>query len=216
MGAPERQQTTLSLSVMILKKQRQNLHLCFRQDHQDIRIIETKTVSSSIARHSSTLLRDSSAPVDVLGSSDIINGTLIALVLAFTASFLQGRRNRDDFAPSEISNTNVTSPFNEGDDNVLPKESTTFDADSWKEISQPESYVFYKQKLRERESKASSESSFGSERKWVLFALLALFVPIFSIEFFFALSRQVICGGDPMNQSDWSEFLCSPAMTNFQ
>jgi len=33
------------------------------------------------------------------------------------------------------------------------------------------------------------------EQKWVIIGLLVLFVPIFSIEFFFALSRQFICGG---------------------
>jgi len=33
------------------------------------------------------------------------------------------------------------------------------------------------------------------EQRWVLLGLLILFVPIFSIEFFFANSRQFICGG---------------------
>jgi len=33
------------------------------------------------------------------------------------------------------------------------------------------------------------------EQRWVLLGLLVLFVPIFSIEFFFANSRQFICGG---------------------
>ncbi len=203
---------------MILKNQRHSRHLCFNHGRQDFGIVKTPILSSSrIIPRSSTLLCDSSAPVDVLGASDIINGTLIALVLAFTASFLQGRRNRDDFRLPEIAIQNTTSSAIDGDDDgSLQSDTTTFDAESWKEISQPESYVFFKQKLRERESKASSGSSFGSERKWVLFALLALFVPIFSIEFFFALSRQVICGGDPMNQSDLSEFLCSPALTNFE
>jgi hypothetical protein len=162
-------------------------------------------------------------PVDVIGTSDIIYGTLIALVLAFTASFLQGRRNREDSdfiltPPSEFSSGNTTSlstTFNDND-SLSTESSTTFDADSWKEISRPESYIFYKQKLRERESKSSSKSSGGSERVWILLALLTLFVPIFSVEFFFALSRQFICGGDPLNQSDLSEFLCSPAMTNFE
>jgi len=68
------------------------------------------------------------------------------------------------------------------------------------------------------------------EKKWVLLALLILFVPIFSIEFFFALSRQLICGDtisfadkfdiDAANSlsstatsqpsSQWAQILCSP------
>lgn len=199
---------------MILKTLRQRCHPSFPCNRQNGYSFETTISPSPTIRPSSILLRDSSAPVDVLGTSDIIDGTLIAVVLAFMASFLQGRRNRNDFAPSELSNTNITSSSTADDDAPLSSESTTFDADSWKEISQPESYIFYKQKLRERESKSSSESSLVSERKWVLVALLALFVPIFSIEFFFALSRQLICAGDPMSRSDLSEFLCSPAMTN--
>ncbi len=199
---------------MILNTQRQRCHRCCGTNRQTIIFADVTKSALPIARGSSTLLQDSSTPVDVIGASDIINGTFIALILAFTASFLQGRRNSNDFAPSEISNNNSTSASTFDDDVALSSGSNTFDADSWKEISRPESYVIYKQKLRERESKASSESSFGSERKWVLFALLALFVPIFSIEFFFALSRQLICAGNPINQSDLSELLCSPAMMN--
>jgi hypothetical protein len=203
---------------MILKPQGLSCHPCFCSNRQNIGLIEITKSSATTVRRSPTSLYDASVPVDVIGTSDIIYGTLIALVLAFTASFLQGRRNRDDFAPSEFSSTNTTSLDTSPSDNdsLSTESSTTFDADSWKEISRPESYIFYKQKLRERESKSSSESSFDSERVWVLLALLALFVPIFSVEFFFALSRQLICGGDPMNQSDWSELLCSPAMTNFE
>mmetsp|Transcript_834 Transcript_834/g.2091 ORF Transcript_834/g.2091 Transcript_834/m.2091 type:complete len:200 (-) Transcript_834:910-1509(-) len=161
-------------------------------------------------RQSLTLLHEGSLPVDVLGSSDIFYGTLIALVLAFTASFLQGTRNRDDFAPSELSDENTTSSTIAIDDgDSFSNDNIIFDADSWKDMSRPESYVFYNQKLKQRESKSPT---FKSENALVLIALLALFVPIFSVEFFFALSRQLICGSDPMNQSDLSVFLCSPVM----
>jgi len=206
---------------MILKPQGRSCHPCFFSNRQNIGLIEITKSSATTVRRSPTSLYDTSVPVDVIGTSDIIYGTLIALVLAFTASFLQGRRNREDSdfiltAPSEFSSGNTTSSSTTDSDSLSTESTTTFDADSWKEISRPESYIFYKQKLRERESKSSSKSSSGSERVWILLALLALFVPIFSVEFFFALSRQFICGGDPLNQSDLSEFLCSPAMTNFE
>lgn len=202
---------------MILKRQGR-CHSCFCSSRGSIGLFETTTPSSITVRRTSTVLHDAPVPVDVIGTSDVVNGTLIAFVLAFTASFLQGRRNRDDFAPSEVSDKNTisSSTVGDNDDDSLSGDNITFDADSWKEISRPESYILYKQKLREREAKSSSGSPFDSEKAWVLIALLALFVPIFSVEFFFAISRQLICGGDPMNQSEWSEFLCSPAMTNFE
>lgn len=225
--------------MILLKTKGQKCHPCFVSNRPNVggldittNSLSTTTATATITRRqqqSSTLLRDSSAPIDVIGTSDIVYGTLIALVLAFTASYLQGRRNTNDFvlATSQISNTTLTSSSSsnnvvddgdgDGDSSLSNNNSTTtFDADSWKEMSQPESYIFYKQKLRERKSKSSSssESPFRSENALVLFALLALFVPIFSIEFFFALSRQLICGGDLMNQSDLSEFLCSPAIMN--
>lgn len=202
---------------MILKYEDHSYHPCLYSNRQKIRFIDITKPSSIVIRQSRTSLCVTSVPVDVIGASDILDGTLIALVLAFTASYLQGRRNSDDVVLSEVSKRNITSSSTVVDHNdSLSSESVTFDADSWEEISRPESYIFYKQRLRDRELKSSSQSSFDSEKMWAIFALLALFVPIFSVEFFFALSRQFICGGDPMYQSDWSEFLCSPAMTNFE
>ena len=142
---------------MILKSQRQSCHSCFfPRRRQSIGLMEITKSSSLAGRQSLTLLHDTSLPVDVLGTSDIVDGTLIALVLAFTASFLQGRRNRDDFTPSESSNLNTTSSTTVvDDDNSLLDENVIFDADSWKEISRPESYVFYNQKLKQRKSQSS-------------------------------------------------------------
>jgi hypothetical protein len=201
---------------MILKRQGQSRHAYSFSNRQFYGFDELTISPSTSTSRSSPVLRDATGPVDVIGTSDIVSGSVIAIVLAFTASFLQGRRNSNDFvlAPSQFSNGNTTLSSTVGENDSVSSDDLVFDADSWKEISRPESYVLYNNKLRERESKASSESPFKSERVWVFVALLALFVPIFSVEFFFALSRQFLCGGDPMNQSDWSEFLCSPAMTN--
>jgi len=44
-------------------------------------------------------------------------------------------------------------------------------------------------------SSSVSDKSSNKEQRWVLLGLLILFVPIFSVEFFFANSRQFICGG---------------------
>ena len=132
--------------------------------------------------------------------------------MAFTASFLQARRNQDDFdlgdfgGVGEIQNVSCT-------DENFSNETVVFD--SWKEISRPDNYVFYNRRAKGKkiqETPDNTSSSFQLERAWVLLTLLALFVPIFLVEFFFALSRQVLCGSDPINQSDWAELLCSPAV----
>ena len=203
---------------MILKKQGPTCYPHIHSYRRNTGTDQFATFSSTTLRQTPTPLGDTTVPIDVIGTSDILDGTLIALILAFTASFLQGRRNQNDFLlPEVLSNKNTTSTTTVvGDDDSVLSGNNTFDADSWKEMSRPESYIFYNQKLRERVSKSSTESSFKSEQVWVLVALLLLFVPIFSVEFFFALSRQLLCGGDPMNQSEWSEFLCSPAVTNFE
>jgi hypothetical protein len=97
-----------------------------------------------------------------------------------------------------------------GDNNDANK---VFDADNWKEMCKKENYVLYNTKIRQRASKSDNSPSIrpidNKENRLVLVALLVLFVPIFSIEFFFALSRQFICemgmGGDTIIQK-----LCSP------
>jgi hypothetical protein len=150
----------------------------------------------------SSIMNLQSSPTDVLSTEDIVVGAVLAVVLAFCGSFLQGRRAQNDFvlwekAPKEMDSSNVTQT-----DRVV------FDADSWKEMSRPDNYMLYnKNKLEE---KKSASDSFRVEQAWVVIALLALFVPLFSVEFFFGLSRQFICGGDPLSQSDLAFELCSP------
>ena len=95
------------------------------------------------------------------------------------------------------------------------KTSVVFDGDDWREISRPENYILYNRRSKyDSDNKIVKENNFRSEKAWVLLALLALFTPIFSIELFFALSRQVLCGGGATALGDhsapWAEYLCSP------
>jgi hypothetical protein len=151
----------------------------------------------------SSITKIHSSPADVLSTEDIVVGAVLAVVLAFCGSFLQGRRAQNDFVlwekdPKEMNSSNVTQT-----------DSVVFDADSWKEMSRPDNYILYNNnKLQEK--KSASDDSFRVEQAWVVIALLALFVPLFSVEFFFGLSRQFICGGDPLSQSDLALELCSP------
>jgi hypothetical protein len=155
----------------------------------------------------SSITKLQSSPTDVLSTEDIVVGAVLAVILAFCWSFLQGRRAQNDFVlwekdPKEVNSSNLTQT-----------DSVVFDADSWKEMSRPDNYLLYNNnnnnnKLQEK--KSASDNSDRVEQAWVVIALLALFVPLFSVEFFFALSRQFMCGGDPLSQSDLAVELCSP------
>jgi len=148
---------------------------------------------------------------DVLSTQDIVDGTIIALILAFGYSFLNGQSSSSSFVswPSESKQSGDVPSFDIdrtelGDDDV----NKVFDADNWKEMSREENYVLYNTKIRRRRTKSDNSTSIrpidNKENRLVLVALLVLFVPIFSIEFFFALSRQFICemgmGGDAIIQ----------------
>jgi hypothetical protein len=169
--------------------------------------------------------------MDVLSTDDLIYGTLIALVLAFTASYLQGRANQSDTSATTTTATATNSAMII-DSNVTDSRNVTvtnetyvsgdqrnivFDGDSWQEMSRPDNYILYNRKLRQGRRKGADDgraletsSNIELERVWIIVALLALFIPIFFVEIFFALSRQLICSGDIMNQPNWAEYWCSP------
>jgi hypothetical protein len=144
--------------------------------------------------------------IDVMSTEDVAVGAVLAVMLALLASYLQGRRDQSDVVL-----------WNKKDD-LIPKDEAAsrgevFGAESWKDISRPENYVLYntevRKKLKGEKPPAPSETG-RTENRVVVIALLALFVPVFSFEFFLSLSRQVICGGDPLTQSEWAQELCSP------
>lgn len=154
-----------------------------------------------------------------------------------SSNFISWRSQLDDDGANTSGESGTTTrpeaeeriAFDAANDNINrgigdPK---VFNADDWKEMSRKENYVLYNTRVREGvgERKADRDamttkgdtkgevtmaSGIRSEKKWVLVALLVLFVPIFSVEFFFALSRQFMCGGDAMNQPEWAQILCSP------
>ncbi len=187
----------------------------------------------------------------ILSTSDIVVGTIMAFVLAFGWSFLNGQSTSSNFISwqSQLSNNdNDKANISEEDSSTLLKvegekgiesdvdgsdngnigAAKVFNAENWKEMSREENYVLYNTRVRAevgRERRGSREDSSTrtdtdgdtslvagarNEKKWVLVALLVLFVPIFSVEFFFALSRQFMCQGNLMNQSEWAQVLCSP------
>ena len=148
---------------------------------------------------------------DILSTQDIVVGTILALLLAFGWSYLNDQSSSTSFVswPSkngdDTLSEDITTSIKESD------ESTTFD--EWKEMSREENYVLYNTKIRQSIDEKKPTQQLNEvkrkENKAVLIALLLLFVPIFSIEFFFALSRQFVCqwglGGEQIVTK-----LCSP------
>ena len=144
---------------------------------------------------------------DVLSMEDIVVGVGMALGLAFLSSYLQGQRSQSDIILWRQDQIDLLEPLSSGPSN----ETVVFGEDSWKEISRPENYVWYNADMRKKlENKDKQKTVFKAEKKWVLIALLLLFVPIFSFEFFLALSRQIVCYSSPFTQSDWAVWMCSP------
>jgi hypothetical protein len=160
------------------------------------------------------ILDDSSITSDVLSTQDLVNGAIIACVIAFGYSFLNGQSSSSSFVswPSESKMRNdIIGIENLVDGNDRGKDDRTFNADDWKKMSREENYVLYNTKIRQRSkvNDAPIRNNDKRENKLVLVVLLALFVPIFSVEFFFALSRQFMCemgmGGEIVHK------LCSPS-----
>lgn len=168
-----------------------------------------------------------STSTSALSGQDIFVGVVIALVLAFTASFLQGRRADSDFvlweeaakpSPRVMSlTTPIDGPIDLSNSTAITDDTSSmqvFGGESWKEMSKPDNYVLYNRKVRGLDKIKKGNNAPRIEQTWVLVALLALFVPIFSIELFFALSRQLICDSGAnavLDRPDWAELLCSPA-----
>jgi hypothetical protein len=197
-----------------------------------------KRITSSFSCSRSTSFLSASnihEDFSILTNQDLITGAFMAVSLAFLFSFLQG------ISPSSSSfrlwpvdekssmNDNITEPMEN-----LRKDESVFS--EWREMSKPENYILYANKIRQKSKATTTGSSMltsandpsdtvRTEKRIVLFALLILFVPIFSVEFFFALSRQLICGNYVFHPDDaailrnqnigndlvpWAKELCSP------
>ena len=186
----------------------------------DLRPISGNFCHILVRRSSSILAASSPTPSvaavgDALSTEDIIVGTILAFVLAFTYSYLNGQSSSTSFV-------SWGNQIQKNEDSFESVETTSddervFDAKNWKDISREENYVLYntriKSKLNTKQQNANNAKVDKIENKLVLVSLLALFVPIFSVEFFFALSRQFLCEiGDPSDRVEFVQKLCSPVL----
>ncbi|KAL7503676.1 hypothetical protein ACHAXN_001423 [Cyclotella atomus] len=174
---------------------------------------------------SSAPILQSTSDVEVLSTQDIIIGAMIAFLLAFSYSYLNGQSSSTNFVSWRSSGPDLnyynTTPGQLVDDNAAISGNTTvLNETNWKEMSRPENYILYNTRIRDKQRERDSSTSQGSlsnksssrENKLIVVALLALFLPIFSIEIFFALSRQFICEGGLFGSlgGDLAEKMCSP------
>ena len=170
----------------------------------------------SILHASASTITSSAEVGDALSTQDIVVGTILAFILAFTYSYLNGQSSSTSFVswgnqlnlPTEEEEEGYSTNESGDDDRI-------FDANNWKDISREENYVLYntrvKSSLEKLKTKKEGVNVNKTENKLVLVALLALFVPIFSVEFFFALSRQFLCEvGNPSDRIELVQKLCSP------
>jgi len=225
-----------------------NDSLSFLPNDTSFHVPSRSSLSSTFVIGDAVVATDANVSDAVLSTSDIVSGTVLAFLLAFGWSYLNGQRSSSDFiswrsqltsmpdaTEAATSGESDTTKRVEGGERIGYDADDTFNGDAsdkvfnaenWKEMSREENYVLYNTRIREvgRERRAGREdtaskggaegyasiaSGIRSEKKGVLVALLVLFVPIFSMEFFFALSRQFMCG-DPVNQTEWAQIMCSP------
>eukprot|EP00978_Attheya_sp_CCMP212_P026275 scaffold86070_cov43-Attheya_sp.AAC.3 len=162
----------------------------------------------------------------VLSDQDVGFGTVIALALAFLFSYLQGNGSSWSNAvlwvdpKTKMKTDGQLETYKDNEEEYLNyggsadnNSTTVFDGDSWKEMSRPENYVLYNTRVRQRQQapqKSSSSSDPKVSPSAAPWALLLLFVPIFSVEFFFALSRQFMCDPNNVAISELSKQLCAP------
>ena len=236
---------------------------------------------SATRHHPTTSLSSSPSYEEVLTTNDVVIGVVLAFILAFTASFLQGQRgsssdfilSNDQFddtndeeksrphqkqqqeddelddllssfpSPSSTTTTTTTteisssssssgsssssssstttktsSSINNNNYNTDGDQGIIFDKESWEEMKRPDNYVLYNKKLKERQAmREKNRGNLIKEQKWVIVAMLSLFVPLFGVELFFALSRQFICGAGidgSTASSEWSQLLCAPVVAS--
>ncbi|KAL7532700.1 hypothetical protein ACHAXR_004794 [Thalassiosira sp. AJA248-18] len=173
--------------------------------------------SQTVASSTNDVLSTIGTQGNVLSTQDIVIGTILAFALAFGYSFLNGQSSSSSFVswPSKSRSNNDTLDINTSVPGSDEEGDKIFNEDNWKEMSREENYVLYNTKIRQKRNENSKKGSMQNmqkkENKLVLVALLVLFVPIFSVEFFFALSRQFICEMG-MGGGELVDKLCSPIL----
>ena len=128
-----------------------------------------KTSDDDVVVSSTVVEEEKDRPLDDAGTMSSHPGTLIVNT---TSDTITAAMDSTETTPSDVNATSTTAFTN------------------WDEMSRPENYVWYNRPRR----KNSSTSSNSSNALWSFWALLLVFGPIFSFEFFLTLSRQVLCG----------------------
>lgn len=143
---------------------------------------------------------------DILTTQDIVIGAILACVLALGYSYLNGQSSSSSFTSWPTQSNNNANDDSRVVHATMSEQGKTFNSDDWREMSRKENYILYNTKIRRSNKPIKGIINAKRENKSTLVALLLLFVPIFSAEFFFALSRQFMCE----MENDVASRLCSP------
>jgi hypothetical protein len=130
---------------------------------------------------------------DILTTQDVVNGAILACVLALGYSYLYGQSSSSSFISWPTRSNNSDNDDSRIVDKTTSEQGKTFNSDDWREMSKEENYILYNTKIRRSNKSSKGNINDKRENKSTLVALLLLFLPIFSAEFFFALSRQFMC-----------------------
>lgn len=169
--------------------------------------------SSYLAVHevpevTSARVLDEGASTVLLSTEDIVVGSILALVLAAFVSFLNAQSNNSDVVLPDVMKKVEKEEGTATNSTVADKSLPLYD---WNEIKRPKDYILYTTSFRQREQQKSQEVIDGKEeQKWVVWALLMFFVPIFTFELFLTTSRQIVCGPMFLDGFAVARFLCSP------
>lgn len=203
----------------------QNRPLLLRGRRMPAHRINELTSSSSVTLMYSTdmhIATTSPVSAEVLSTQDIVVGTILAFILAFSYSYLNGQSSSSSFVSwqSQLDrDINASASTSISSSSDITGEEKVFNSENWKEMSREENYVLYNTRIRQKTSQQTTNRRNKTnntlqqrENKLVLIALLVLFVPIFSVEFFFALSRQFLCEGSFFSGGEVAQKLCSPIL----
>jgi len=202
----------------VRRKKTTNLQHCFLSQRSMIHPQQQYVLDFSSPTANFFLLSNNNQ--DVFNDTSAVLGIFSAAILIIIVMLLKDKTLHVVTEDTEKQNRNTTEITLESleDDEANKKNQTNNNTtatvevfDQWKEMSRPENYILYSTRIKKKMPKSLNNplgnsdtekkllsSLIGSttntkKKRLVLTSLLILFLPLSSIELFFALSRQFLC-----------------------
>ena len=136
----------------------QNRPLLLRGRRMPAHRINELTSSSSVTLMYSTdmhIATTSPVSAEVLSTQDIVVGTILAFILAFSYSYLNGQSSSSSFVSwqSQLDrDINASASTSISSSSDITGEEKVFNSENWKEMSREENYVLYNTRIRQKTS----------------------------------------------------------------